>query len=206
MTMTRAATAKIVCWRRVLILAFAGTTVTVLLFADDLVEYNHVAAILYVGQDGPAAALLREDIPAYDLAVGRGHDGQQFYAIARSPMHLRETSEFLDRPRYRLQRPLFPLMAWALQPTGGGTGLVIALAAVGVGGVLASGVTAGALSSALGGSAWPALVVPALPGAYAARCGSPSPTPWPSPSYSEPCTQRRRGAVAWQRRVQSLPC
>lgn len=157
-------------WLRILLFALAGTTLTVALVVDDLVEYDHVAALLYVGEDGPAADVVREDIPAYDLAPSpvRGHDGQQFYAIARAPMHLDETAEHLDRPRYRLQRPLFPLLAWALQPFGGGTGLVVALAVVGVAGVLLSGVAAGALSKSLRGGTWPAFLVPVLPGAYAA--------------------------------------
>lgn len=157
-------------WMRILLFALAGTVLTVAFVVDDLVEYDHVAALLFVGEDGPAAEVVREDIPAYDQAPSptRGHDGQQFYAIARAPMHLDEAAEHLDRPRYRLQRPLFPLLAWALHPFGGGTGLVIAFAVVGILGVLLSGVAAGALSKSLRGGTWPAFLVPVLPGAYAA--------------------------------------
>ena len=149
-------------------LALAGTAITVLLVLDDLAEYDHVAALLYVGEQGPAAEVVARDIPDYDLAEGRGHDGQQFYAIARAPMHLDEASQHLDRPRYRLQRPLLPVLSWALHPSGGGTGLVVAMAFVGVAGVVISGLASGALSYTLGGGAWPAMVVPVAPGAYAA--------------------------------------
>src|ERR671919_468424 len=48
-------------------------------------------------------------------------------AIARDPMHLHDVADHLDRPRYRLQRPLYPLLAWLLHPGGGGMGLVLAM-------------------------------------------------------------------------------
>lgn len=83
-------------------------------------------------------------------------------------MHLDEAAESLDRPRYRLQRPLFPVLAWALHPSGGGSGLVVALGIAGAVGVLLSGIGAGALASTLGGGTWPTVLVPILPGAYAA--------------------------------------
>lgn len=149
-------------------LALVGTTFTVLLVAHDLGDNDHISRLLVAGEDGPSVEAVRGDIPNADLAPGRGHDGQQFYAIARAPLHLDEVTPYLDRPHYRLQRPLFPLLAWALHPSGGGTGLVFALFVVGVGSVLLSGVAAGALARALGGGAWPALLVPVLPGAYAA--------------------------------------
>ncbi|MFP5320271.1 MAG: hypothetical protein ACLGIC_00330 [Acidimicrobiia bacterium] len=154
-------------WLRILLLALVGTAGSVLLVAHDLAEADHVSNLLLPGREGPSVEAVTADIPEADLAPGQGHDGQQYYAIARDPTDLDEASEHLDRPRYRLQRPLFPLLAWALHPTGGGTGLVLALVVVGVVAVAASGAAAGALSTALGGGAWPALVVPALPGAYA---------------------------------------
>lgn len=135
---------------RVLLLALLGTAVT--------------------------ASLVAHDAADADLAPNRGHDGQQFYAIARAPMHLDDAAEHLDRPRYRLQRPLFPVLAWALHPSGGGTGLVWALIAVGVAGVLLSGLGAGALSTALGGRR-----LAGVAGTRAARRGPahPSQPRWP---------------------------
>lgn len=151
---------------RILLLAVAGTACTVALLAHDLSDADHISNLLLAGEEGPSVEAVTSDIPDADLAPERGHDGQQFYAIARAPMHLDEASEHLDRPRYRLQRPLFSVLAWALHPGGGGTGLVVALLAVGVAGVLLSGVAAGALSRALGGATWPAFLVPVLPGAF----------------------------------------
>lgn len=154
-------------WTHIVLLALAGTVFTVLLVVNDAAEADHISNMLLPGEVGPSVDAVVSDMPDADLAPGRGHDGQQFYAVARAPMHLDEVAEHLDRPRYRLQRPLFPLLAWGLHPSGGGTGLVVALVAVGVAGVALSGVAAGALATALGGGAWPALVVAALPGAYA---------------------------------------
>lgn len=153
---------------RIVLLALLGTVCTVGILAHNLRDADHLSTVIYAGEVGPSVEVVRADIPNADLAPGRGHDGQQFYAIARAPMHLDEASEQLDRPRYRLQRPLFPLLAWALHPSGGGIGLVVSLLVVGVGGVLLSGVAAGALSRALGGGTWPAFCVPVLPGAYGA--------------------------------------
>lgn len=153
-------------WYRILLLALVGTTVTVLLVANDASDADHITNMLLPGEDGPSVEAVLADIPEADLAPGRGHDGQQLYAIARGPMHLEEAAQHLDRPRYRLQRPLFPVLAWALHPSGGGTGLVVALIAVGIAGVVLSGLAAGALSTTLGGGAWPAVVVAALPGSY----------------------------------------
>ncbi len=153
-------------WFRILLLALVGTTITVLLVANDASGADHITNMLLPGEVGPSVDAVTRDIPNADLAPGRGHDGQQFYAIARGPMHLDEAAQHLDRPRYRLQRPLFPLLAWALHPSGGGTGLVVALVAVGIAGVVLAGLGAGALSSALGGGTWPAFVVAVLPGSY----------------------------------------
>jgi hypothetical protein len=112
-----------------------------------------------------AAPVLRHDFPDRPLPDAIGHDGQFFYAIARQPMHLASATKSVDRPRYRAQRILFPVLAWVLHPTGGGPGLVLALVLVNVAGLLVGGVAAGALSQTRGGPAWPALVFPLLPGA-----------------------------------------
>jgi hypothetical protein len=93
-----------------------------------------------------------------------GHDGQQFYAVARNPFDLHEAAESLERPRYRLQRPGLSLAAWALHPTGGGEGLVWALFAVGVAALVLGGVAAGVLATRFGGPPLVAALFPLLPG------------------------------------------
>ena len=78
----------------------------------------------------------------------------------------RRSSPDLDRPRYRLQRPLLPWLAWAVHPSGGGVGLVYAFLLVGFAALVVGGVSLGAISVTLGGRAWPALAFPLLPGGY----------------------------------------
>jgi hypothetical protein len=156
-------------WLRIVRLALIGTVVMVLgVFADVEADGGNTVGLVQPATDGPAADVFQEDFPDLVLPGGIGHDGQQFYVIARSPTDLDGLTENLDRPRYRLQRPLFPLLAWALHPGGGGYGLVAALVVVGAASVFLAGIAAGALSRRLGGGAWPALLIPLLPGTYAA--------------------------------------
>lgn len=146
-------------------LAVLGTAVTVTL----AVLHAHQTdmgwlALVQPGTEGLAADVFAEDFPDVDLQGGIGHDGQYFYVAARSPTDPELLSEHIGRPRYRLQRPLFPALAWALHPTGGGYGLLTAMVVVGAGSLLLLGMAAGLLSVQLGGPALPAAVIPLLPG------------------------------------------
>jgi hypothetical protein len=120
--------------------------------------------LLQPGLRGPSAAAVAADFPDVVLPDHTGHDGQQFYAVARRPMHLDEVAGDLDRPRYRLQRPLLPWLAWALHPSGGGPGLVAAMLAVNLAAVFVGGIALGRLT----GRAWTAALFAVLPGTYAA--------------------------------------
>ncbi|WP_436795778.1 hypothetical protein [Actinospongicola halichondriae] len=156
-------------WMRIIRFALVGTVLMTLgVFVDLEDKGGHVVGLIQPGDDGPSAAVFAEDFPDLELPDGLGHDGQQFYVIARSPMHLDEISDDLDRPQYRLQRPVYPVLSWMLHPSGGGEGLVIAMAVVGIVAIFLAGLGAGALSTRLGGGTWPALLVPLLPGTYAA--------------------------------------
>jgi hypothetical protein len=118
------------------------------------------------GQSGPATHLLRSDFRSQHFEPGVGLDGQQYYAVARDFPHLRTIANSLERPRYRLQRILFPMLAWALHPYGGGIGLILAFLAIGILALLLGGVATGALSVTLGGSPALAAVFALLPGAF----------------------------------------
>ncbi len=72
----------------------------------------------------------------------------------------------LDRPRYRLQRPLLPWLAWAIHPTGGGYGLVWAFVLVGIAAIFLGSMATGALAVQLGGKPWLALAFALTPGAW----------------------------------------
>jgi hypothetical protein len=124
--------------------------------------------LLQPGAAGPSAPLLARDFPHLAPPPGAGNDGQLFYAIARDPLHPTAVARLLDRPRYRLQRPGYPLLAWALHPGGGGDGLVRAMLAVNV---LAAALAAAALAwwaLRRGRSARWGLLALALPGAFMA--------------------------------------
>ena len=103
-----------------------------------------------------------------DRAAGR-HWATTASSSTRSPASRctsTRSAPDLDRPRYRLQRPLLPWLAWALHPSGGGIGLVYAFLLVGFGALVVGGVSLGAISVSLGGRTWPALAFPLLPGGY----------------------------------------
>jgi hypothetical protein len=99
------------------------------------------------------------------MPEGIGLDGQQFYAIAREPMHPGAVAPSLDNPRYRYQRPLYPALAWLLHPSGGGPGLVLAFVVVSLLASFLGGLALGALATHLRGPPWLALLFPLLPGA-----------------------------------------
>jgi hypothetical protein len=88
-----------------------------------------------------------------------------FYAVAKSPFDLQAASTWLDRPQYRLQRPLFPWVSRLLYLPGSGAGLVWAMFAVGALSVFVGSLSLGSISVTLGGSPAVAIVVGLLPGA-----------------------------------------
>jgi len=147
--------------------AALGLLVLVALVLVDLARTGgHPVGLVQAGARGPAVAAFRADFPDLELPDGVGLDGQMVYATARDPWPVDASAPHLDRPRYRLQRPLLPWTASLLHPGGGGTGLVWALFAVGLAGVAAGAVAAGRLSVGWGGPPWVAALVPLLPGAW----------------------------------------
>jgi hypothetical protein len=154
-------------WGAILRWTLLSVVVTCALVAGKVVtDPRGAVALLEPGSAGPSRAAIHADFPRTPLPAAVGFDGQQFYAVARDPIHLGATAANLDRPRYRLQRPLFPLLAWMLHPEGGGTGLIVAFVAVGVLALLLGGMATGVLSVTLGGSPKMAAVFALLPGAY----------------------------------------
>lgn len=154
---------------RVVVTSITGSMIVTILVVLGTYGHDdpHPAQIVHPAADGPSAAVFVADWPDEPLDPGIGHDGQQFYAIARQPMHLDAVAPALDRPHYRLQRIAFPVLVWALHPFGGGGGLVVATVVIGGLALMAGGIAAGWLSVQLGGPPWLALVFPLVPGALA---------------------------------------
>ena len=164
-------------WRSVLIWALAGTAFAVVLTLVNLAStFDTLGGLVVAGPADPSAPIIARDIPGYPQAEAGRHDGREFYVIARQPMHPTSAAAGLDRPRYRLQRVLFPWLAWALHPSGGGEGLVWAMFAVGVLGVFAGSVVSGALSMQLRGPPWPAVAFGLMTGSFISlRISTPDP-------------------------------
>ena len=154
-------------WREIAKWALLGTLVISAWVLFDVERSGPTAAnFIQPGEQGPSAAAFHEDFPTLQLPPGLGLDGQQFYVIARNPFHPTEVAPLLDRPRYRLQRPLLPFLAWMLHPTGGGDGLVWAFVGVGIAAIFLGSVATGALAVLLGGRPWLAAAFAVSPGAW----------------------------------------
>lgn len=154
-------------------MALIGATVTVTALSLDASSSDlGVVEFIDPGADSAEAALLSADFPYEEFRDGIGHDGQATYAIARSPMHLDEVAQYLDRPRYRAGRPLLSWLGWLLHPQGGGTGLVVALVSVNAAALLLGGIAAGGLAFSAGArprvASYVALLFPLAPGSLAA--------------------------------------
>jgi hypothetical protein len=149
----------------VVALALVGTVLGVGLTLLDLSRTTATNGwLVHASPNGPAHRIIAADLPREPLTATGEHDGTQFYAVARFPFDFNAASEHLDRPRYRLQRIVFPYAARGLVPTSQGATLVWAMFAVTVLGAFLGGVASGALSLTLRGPPWPALVFPILPG------------------------------------------
>lgn len=155
-------------WRDIVRWALLGMVGLLLLVMVDVSRHGgrNPVSLIQPGSEGPSTEAVAVDFPDIEQSAGVGLDGQQYYAIARDPLHLSQTADQLDNPRYRLQRPLLPWTAWLLQPTGGGLGLVYALFLVGFAAVFCGALASGALATMWRGPPWVAAVFPLLPGAY----------------------------------------
>jgi hypothetical protein len=153
-------------WRDLLRWAAIGWVIGLSLTVADLVSTRDtLGGLVDVSPRKPAAGVIAEDFPGEDMLLpGGDHDGPMFYAIARQPWALDLVAPSLDRPRYRSQRILFPVVSRLLHPVGVGDGLMWTMFAVGAAGVFAGALGMGALSVSLRGPSWPAVVFPVLTG------------------------------------------
>ena len=127
-------------------------------------EGGDVTALLGIGSSGPARALLEHEVGHGTEFLSKGHDGQQFYAVARHPLDPKTAAPFLDEPAYRYRRILFPALAWVVAPHGG---RVMAYAFAGIS-LLGVGLGAWALLRRPGAPPWLPLALAANPGIIAA--------------------------------------
>jgi hypothetical protein len=128
------------------------------------VRAGDLTAILGIGRTGPSAGLVVAELDDAVVFANKGHDGQQFYVVARHPFDPEAGAPWLDNPSYRYRRILFPALAGRLAPAGG-RNLVAALLAVSLAGV---GLGAWALSRLRDAPRWLPLLVAVTPGVVAA--------------------------------------
>ncbi|MFN8018500.1 MAG: hypothetical protein U0P45_10290 [Acidimicrobiales bacterium] len=126
--------------------------------------YGSFDALLGVGPQGPARAQVQQDIPDLHLTDDYGHDGQQFYVIARHPFDPKAAEGSVDPLAYRYRRILFPLVGSILAPHGGRLLIAVFLLESLVGVALG----AWALSRLPGGPRWLPLTMAFTPGVIAA--------------------------------------
>jgi hypothetical protein len=157
-----------VAWGDVVRWALVGTLLLAVLVLVDVHRHggNNPVSLIQPGTRGSATELFEQDFPELEQPRADGLDGQIYYAIARNPFHLDETAQYMDHPRYRYQRPLLPVTAWLIHPTGGGMPLVGAIVLVSLISVIVFAVAGGGLSMTLRGPPWVAALIPLLPGAY----------------------------------------
>jgi hypothetical protein len=155
-------------WVRIIVLAAVGTVAAGLLLSLELHATNDwMGGLVDAGPDAPGSAIMLADFPDGSEYHAEGnHDGAYFYKITRDVFQPGVAATNLDRPHYRLQRILFPLLARLLHPVGIGDGLVWSMLAVNLAGLLLGGVATGALAATLRGPPWLAVVFPLLPGCF----------------------------------------
>lgn len=70
-----------------------------------------LSGLLTVGEDFPIRDFVVADLGDIQLASGDGHDGQQYYGIARDPLGRGEVPDLVDNPGYRYLHILYPALA-----------------------------------------------------------------------------------------------
>ena len=112
-------------------------------------EDGDVTALLVVGEAAISREFVERDFPDPVLAPGYGHDGQQFYVMARTFPHFQAADGHVDRLQYRARRVVLPLLV-AAAPAGAPT--VWAMLAVNLVAIGMAGVALGRLAGRLGAS------------------------------------------------------
>jgi hypothetical protein len=102
-----------------------------------------LSGLLTVGEEFPLRDYIRADLGDIQLASGVGHDGQQYYGIARDPFGLGQVPDLVDNPSYRYLHILYPALAGGLGvfPADVTVALMFALAVGGFGLAGGAGVT-----------------------------------------------------------------
>jgi hypothetical protein len=130
---------------------------TVLLLAQ---HDGDPTALLRVGERASSRPVIEADFDDPVLVRRWGHDGQQFYVMARAFPDLQSADGDVDRLVYRARRVLLPALA---SPFPDGPPLVWAILGVNLAAIGAAGVAVGKLGARIGVTPWVGLSVALSP-------------------------------------------
>lgn len=156
-------------WRTVMIVALVGLSICSIDVGMELasVDWDPTYFTAFGEASPEIAQYAKEKLGEVHLRAELGHDGRFFFVQANDPwlMHPADNASVLDRPVYRSQRMLFPVLAggagffeprvivWAM--------LFVNLVAMGIGTAAAA-----RLAQEMGGSAWWGLSFALNPGFF----------------------------------------
>lgn len=149
-----------VSWRVV----FATVAIALVWPAMHALPYGSLDALLGVGPEGPSRAKIEAEIAGLRLTEHVGHDGQQFYVIARHPLNPMAAAGAVEPVAYRYRRILFPLIGSIFAP-GGSRALIVVFLLESLAGVA---IGAWALSRLPRAPWWLPLTMALTPGVIAA--------------------------------------
>ena len=96
-------------WKAELAVFLLSMAIVVIPTVQLLVQKDgNVTALLNVGEQAASRPFVEHDFADVALVKVYGHDGQQFYVVARSITDLQQIDGNVDRPRYRARRILLP--------------------------------------------------------------------------------------------------
>ncbi len=121
-----------------------------------IVNDGDPTALLRVGSDAISRPTIEEDFDDPVLVKGWGHDGQQYYVIARSLPDVEAADGKVDRLLYRVRRVLLPAM---VSPLPDGAPLVWGMLAVNCAAVGMAGIALARIAARLGVSPWVGITV-----------------------------------------------
>jgi hypothetical protein len=118
------------------------------------------SALLRIGDRSASRSYVERDLPDPVLTSGFGHDGQQFYVVARAFPDLQSADGHVDRLRYRARRVLYPAL---VAPFPAGEPTVWAMLAVNAVAVGAAGIAMSRLATKVRAPWWLGVTVALSP-------------------------------------------
>jgi hypothetical protein len=144
------------------VLVFVASVLIVLVPTVTLLWSNDgdPTALLRVGERSASRSYVEHDLPDPVLTAGFGHDGQQFYVIARAFPDLQSADGHVDRLRYRARRVLYPAL---VAPFPAGEPTIWAMLAVNALAVGAAGIAMSRLATRVNAPWWIGVTVALSP-------------------------------------------